>query len=854
MSLPDRHEDRTRRQPADAQDLRRHPPQDETCLRVRGLLRDYADDELDATLRAAVELHVHDCRQCALALARAEHEVLRLERMAAAEPELQVPAAFAANTVQRLLRELGRESSHDLRLLQPTASAAAAASTTPAAPAPRGSRRHVRLLLAFASMAAAALVGAALLWHGYSEIERGPRLVAELARLAFDEYDKAIEADDEVREGAGVRTALGGYASFRLQPRQGGGASNLTAGGGTELQMRDGTPQLLRGNLEIETGQGLAIRLGDGSRVELGNGRYFIDATDYRAFDGGLDGARSNRQRVRVEVLKGEAMIQRNGQPAESIGAGQAATYQGFSPIDTEALASDSQLAMGLPNSHRVLPTPVTESPALVGQVFEGGFLGTSPAAGAQVFLLLSRNRERLVDLPMVDASGQFSVPASNAFTENWAVVQVVPPPGRNDLGYSFIDAVPVLRDFSTPRLSEPLLLAPSMAMPGTVCNIDGTPIHGVRILPCVVDELFGLLMPLHDTVVESDASGRFVLQRLPSRLGTGQQLAVLLLHDERAAELQPVPLPGSMAARSGQLQLILRPLRHVNLEVPAGYVGRQLEIVEELLGVPPGSAVRLHSIAASSSTVEFLAGGGRLWLRSVGPGGEQLRALAMFADPLHGSVLRAAEAGVPAVTELHSMQPVPGANAFMFAADFRQKLFGRAPKEPLQLRVADEESGRSEGRVQCYAVGTLPGGLSFVRFLGMFDGVTPLIAGLAPGAGLAPPETTVVAVTSDGRIASRVVDAAYTGLVELSLRRPGTVVISQRLRPLPGTADQVLHVTFTPDAGIGSGERLPFVRFAVAAEAWIVDRVPPGTYTVKVGSEQPLSLTVAPGRQAVLR
>ena len=42
------------------------------------MLRDYADQDLPPGERSAVDEHLHRCRDCSLALSRAELEVLRL--------------------------------------------------------------------------------------------------------------------------------------------------------------------------------------------------------------------------------------------------------------------------------------------------------------------------------------------------------------------------------------------------------------------------------------------------------------------------------------------------------------------------------------------------------------------------------------------------------------------------------------------------------------------------------------------------------------------------------------------------------------------------------------------------------
>ncbi len=60
-------------QPPNPDDLRRAPPAGPACALVRGLLRDFADNDLGAAERTLVEEHVHVCFACSVELSRAEH-------------------------------------------------------------------------------------------------------------------------------------------------------------------------------------------------------------------------------------------------------------------------------------------------------------------------------------------------------------------------------------------------------------------------------------------------------------------------------------------------------------------------------------------------------------------------------------------------------------------------------------------------------------------------------------------------------------------------------------------------------------------------------------------------------------
>lgn len=105
--------ERGRFQGADAVELERYPPKDGRCAAVRHMLRDYADGDLTTGMRASVDRHLEGCRDCSLALARTEHETLKLRD--ALQPGLRedgspvtsAPAGFTDRLMARLLTEEG---------------------------------------------------------------------------------------------------------------------------------------------------------------------------------------------------------------------------------------------------------------------------------------------------------------------------------------------------------------------------------------------------------------------------------------------------------------------------------------------------------------------------------------------------------------------------------------------------------------------------------------------------------------------------------------------------------------------------------------------------------------------------
>src|SRR5712671_1691983 len=215
-------------QPPDPEDLRRYPPADESCLRIRGLLRDYADGELEPALRAAVDLHVHGCRACALALSRAEHEVWRLRRALAGESvagaaagaaagsaeSAGVPRGFPGRTVERLVRELSRATPSPAVLpVQPSAGAgssvAGSSGTGSSVTSCNGAASRafrMRRLLGYCTVVGAALAAMSLLlWRGYAEVDRTARAVvvaAEYARFGNGSQSVPAVPGEVLTEGA----------------------------------------------------------------------------------------------------------------------------------------------------------------------------------------------------------------------------------------------------------------------------------------------------------------------------------------------------------------------------------------------------------------------------------------------------------------------------------------------------------------------------------------------------------------------------------------------------------------------------------------------------------------------------
>ena len=232
-------------QPPDPRDLAAFPPQSSACAMVRGQLRDFVDGDLSNQQRSLVEQHVHECRTCAVALSRAEHEVLLLQRTFAAiarEEGPRLPGAralggvaprpgFAARVVNRLVMDetslLSREALSREALSRAAAQAKTAAAT-PAAATPAnvpsrplasrplagaagllrrfeqarwapGAAQSVLLTVAVLVLVA---IGAAFFDGGDGRPENSPRLVITAAEDTYGDFGMPLGLGDGLRRGA----------------------------------------------------------------------------------------------------------------------------------------------------------------------------------------------------------------------------------------------------------------------------------------------------------------------------------------------------------------------------------------------------------------------------------------------------------------------------------------------------------------------------------------------------------------------------------------------------------------------------------------------------------------------------
>lgn len=859
-------------QPPNPRELREVPPESSVCARARGLLRDYADADLQPDLRAEVEAHVHACRECALALSRSEYEVLRLHR---AFGESWAPVSprpgFARRTVTRLLLEspeLALEAAaaaeraeaaaeHEPvvrpRLEKPPVDLARRVLARTAAELiaddRRSRRSHSRLLLA-ASFASAMLLGVlGVLWQSVGDLSPHSRISVVRAqqlwqagagnRLLLGPGEGANEGDVlELEEEGSADVEWYDASIVGEQP-----AAQIRMRGGGELRVEQQL-QLLRGSIEVESQRAMSVLLADGSTVDLGAGVYHISVFEQMSpFDPLLPAA--GNYGVRVDTLEGDAAhLNRDQSSRTVIAAGESGRYsRGLSGIAVENLPPPILTSSASGTTTRK-PAEELEDPDLRGTVLDpfGG-----PVAEARVELFYPTASGMAERVLATDASGVYVLPPGSGIRDGYALLSITPPAGRTDLSFLPLDAKPLQVTEGAGFEIATATLGHSSLLRGRLWGS----LHdrqNARVLPCFYDEVLGQIWPWFDGAVSTDRDGRFSLEGLPSRLLAHQTAAVLVYHPNGDVAFESIPLPGTYAAQSSDLRISMLPLR--DMTVRAMPASRTSVLLEEVVGVPAGTALRRHVVTADSSgtAAGLRLGRGRLWLEVAGSNPPALRPVAVLGSGLAeigGEVL--ARASVLPTTV--AVPGVPG-NALEIAIQSR---FAGARLEPTvgnDLQVQDVH-GPLATEVQVYALAPRMGGGYRSRFLGLSRGATGLRVAFEAG------ETEVLALGADGRACVRAnVMTLREGMVAgrlapLRLQTTGIAQLAHELEPHYGST---LNTVWQPmDVG-HAGARPILHRILAESDAWKARDVPAGEYQVLDGNGRSFHVRVQAGEQVEIR
>ncbi|MEC7584051.1 MAG: zf-HC2 domain-containing protein [Planctomycetota bacterium] len=835
-------------QPPDNDDLRRHPPASLECREIRGLVRDFADGDLEPADVKRVELHVHGCRVCALALARSEHEVLRLRRAYDSEDvqdDLDVAPApgFANRVVERLfdqVRQLHQVVVEDGAGCERIEAVAQEAPGTDAARAESASGMP-RLALAQWLFGSLAVVMCLLLtWQFWAaEVE-----LQQVTRLSLREAQDVWREDGDIRERMVAGSGLG--ADGMLVVGQGGSAvleyhddnsqqpqpaALLTIDGG-RLSLRNGRPQLHEGSMTLSAHRAMSMTLSDGTQIDLGDGEYLIEVDEL------LDTDLGEALDLVFETLAGEpATVTRLEDGASrTIVVGEGGRLNGGSGhVIDGASASASTVSGG-----GISRDPVAASYDLIGSVMDLN----GPLPDSVVHVTYWNSLHQSLASLSTNSFGEFMLPEGSGLQGSFVVAHAWPPSHRADLGVTVPNAYSLEPLEDGYEVGQPVGMSTSREMAGVVFDRDRQPLEGVRLVPCAYDELLGLLLPWFEERV-SNHTGWFRLPQLPASLPPHQVLAVVAQHEDYEPVFLPIPLPNSPAASAMRLQIELPELRRVALSgLPAG---SELELFEEILELP-GSAARrrLVTVPASGRINELWVGRGRLWV-SQGSGALQpLRQVGTPAGPgLPTELQLTGEPARPRNTVFRDLLEVPSTE-FLLASNFRHQRFRPSLGTSMNLTVT--EMGRSAPEAHVFAISASPSGGFNPRFVGIHGAGPNQPFKLDVAAG----EVELLAVSGlTGRLAYAPLSAAGAGRLPsvVSLESLGRLQLGAQARP---TNELLLPLRLQPAVEGPLGRRPALYRFATERDNWAVKGLPQGDYTVSDGRGHTWSVTIGPGTTVI--
>ena len=844
-------------QPPNSGDLLRAPPADAACARVRGLLRDFVDQDLAPGLVREVAEHVHGCRVCAVELSRSEHEVLRLRRTfdalgaaEAAQPGSALPPDFAARVVEQLVLTEGGDfgpqagssesQSHRPVSGQSVAIGSAARKRSNVFANPAG------MLIAGLFALFALTIGMRLFVVDAAKPDRVARLEIMYADEVFGSGRRPLAGGDILSETQGLWVRRGGTAfmdwhdlSESIQP-----AASIEIRDG-ELQFRDGAPLLIGGEVVVETNRGVEVPMADGSRLALGVGNYVIaaipkDMFEDEGFAPGANGVLPGDLELQIEVRSGEpAVVLRGGVAPQVVGVGSTGSYVGGGQV---SVVSNGPVIAG--TSRDRVPTP-TISPepmaAISGNVFAPN---GQPAAGAHVWLQYAAASSVHTRAKVAGANGGFVVATEPACESPFAIVLSLPSELRPDLGLVAVDAVPAILENGVTQLQRPVEMGYSTVLTGRAVDASQVPLQGVSVIPCIVDELFGSVSALTMKQTWSAQSGRFKLEQLPARLPHHQRLVLALSHEGRSTVIVAVPERGGPAAQVAEQVIVVPSLRPVSLHgLPANTL---VTLLEEVAGLPVGSAaVRRTFTTNAVGALPFVQlGHGRVWMLS------NTGQVARIAE-VHLQQVGIFSVGYPASESVQyedhfrPLQPLPGTE-LKVVNSYRHQQFQVAPIENIvasQLLHVVDGYGQNVAGAQVFAIRQSP---CYQQPDPRFLGFTAPNGHLSIGGVKVFEDVFVIGPNGGLAWVSRPSAGSANMIVTVPLQATGRVVLGPDLRPDPSNVDRVVAITFRRSQEMLVGMAPEAVRFATDGH-WEVGGLPAGSYFAEVnGQTYPVVVPVA--------
>ncbi|MBL9077995.1 MAG: zf-HC2 domain-containing protein [Planctomycetes bacterium] len=841
-------------QPPNPEDLRRAPPAGRECAWVRGLLRDFADGDLAAGEHRKVEEHVHACFACSVELSRAEHEVLRLRRgfarMAMEEQARGLRRRrpdFAARVVDAIvdatLPAVGDEA--------PAKGAGAAPLSAPGEHGflARGQValvRHRRTLLLAFGLLLGAFVGLAM-WvvSGEQQVDRNACLVVQSARDAFGDTGRLFVGDGLGERG---RLKVGRHGSAKVDwhdaSQDSQPAATLAMSGEGRMRLEKGVPVLEAGSLTVETNRPVTIPVADGSEIELGVGTYTIVAEvsvaseDYQSqLLDPMSGAPADL-RIQVEVLRGDdAQIVRPEVGPTLIAAGGIGIYQGNSTV--AVVGGGAQLAGGDPVgvSGGSAAAGPAEPPKLLASVYQRSGL---PSVGTHVVAIYPTNGGTHFSFGISDAYGKVVMASEEPCLSSFAVLHALP----QQLAYGMVapDAFPLVRDGANVRAEQSIVLDLAEPVRGQVVDVLDQPVLGVRVVPCIVDELLGHVYPVPVIAESSDDQGRFTVRRFAPNLPQHQHLALVLAHPEFSPLVVPVPVRGSANALLPMAPVVLKRLHSVVLDF--GVPHADITLWEDIEGLATRAVWQRQFHADHHGKVwDAAVGEGLLW-RVVGSGNNMAvtNTNIGFAGPF---VTVGLGGSSPVGAQFRPLQNLPGTDLYLASSVRHQRI--DTSTGGARALIARDSLGRVVANAQVFATSpTGPRGTVETRFLGLTSSQGMLTLGAFGGENL-------LVLGADGAFAT-VPQSQQSGLVlSAQLQPTGRVLLGETLRPGAAGATVVRMRFRRQFTDMPEGMEVVAERFASEATGWEVAGLVPGFYMVELGNVS-LPVQVPPGGFAVLQ
>lgn len=900
--------ERVLHQPPNPRDVERYPPATSLCAVVRGMLRDAADADLAPPEQAVVTDHVQQCRACAVALSRAEHEVWLLRHALADASEFGPPEfgsaavdrsgpapGFVGRVMSRLVLDetsmLSREMLSALRDDEGGAAEGGADQALLPASAPavddhgqrprrrarsgvegagrvvegrtspeRSRMQPVRSLFIALCASVLFLVSILAIETRLSEArapQAEPRIVVVSAAEAYAEYGRRLGSGQSIGEAETMMVGGRGSAevnwhdsSSQAQP-----AARLQLGSNGQLRLHDGAPMLLRGDLRVQTGRAVTVPIADGSALALGEGDYRISVNP-RAEEEVWQEAPPELL-VSVEVLAGQAVeILRPVWGSTLVsrgGIGVYSTNRGTSLSSGVSGSGGVSNELAMPRLSAP-PTQPTES-LLHGTILEGSGV---PAVGVDVVVAFTRDGAGSSRAARSGHDGRFNLPTGGNGVGNFAVVYAVPPSSRGDLGLKAPAAYSLLAGDGDVRLRQSLTLQPSAQYLGTVVDESGQGRHGVRVVPCVVDEWFGSVLVWPEGQTITNNQGGFRIRRLPFDLPPHQHLVLLLLHPELQTTVAPIPVRGEVSALA-RLDAVRMPERRT-IDVRGLLPNTTYHLLEEVPGLPARRALwqRTERSDYNGRIFGLRVGGDVIWSQEAGTGlVRELRFSGQSTVPLYepngAALLRS--------TVFPQMEAIPGTD-MLLSSSYRHAMLepnllvadGDEGGQPVQF--IDSATGFTVPAVEVFTVTPLgPPGfearLATTRFAG-FAGIDANGDSCVTAVRPLPAGSSLFALAPDGSCGWVRNTEWDEGTAVVPLHAPGRVLVAARLRPSASSTAEVITLRFERAEPTLAGLLPVAVRFACAANGWEVGGVPPGDYRVLLG-ENAHSITVPSGGFVVL-